>query len=150
MKHAVIILTLIGGSFAFGQSESRVEKKYERYENGELKEDKYYVEENGRAIEGEDFEMPEFEEMQDKMKVKHAEMEQRMQEMQQRADQTMQKAQQDMDLRMKEMEQRMNEMRQRMDSRMEEMQKIQPSQSPQASPPSKNSGPTPPRTTFQT
>lgn len=90
MKHAILILALIGGSFAFGQSESRVEKKYERYENGELKEDKYYLEENGRAIAGEDFDMPEFAEMEAKMAAKQAEMEQRMQEMQNRQQQMQQ------------------------------------------------------------
>jgi ElaB/YqjD/DUF883 family membrane-anchored ribosome-binding protein len=148
MKHAIIILTLFGGSFAFGQSESRVEKKFERYENGELKEDKYYLEENGRAIEGEDFEMPEFEEIQGRMEVKHAEMEQRMQEMQQRADQMMQKARQDMEQRMNEMQQGMNQMQQEMDMKMQQQK---PGQSPQMTPPANNnSTPNSLGTTFQT
>lgn len=146
MKHAILILALIGGSFAFGQSESRVEKKYERYENGELKEDKYYLEENGRAIAGEDFDMPEFAEMEAKMAAKQAEMEQRMQEMQQRSEQMMQKAQSDMDLRMQEMDQRMQEMQ----NRQQQMQQQQPSQTPQMAPPANNATPNNLGTTFQT
>lgn len=153
MKHAILIFALLGGSVAFAQSESRVEKKFERYENGELKEDKYYLEENGRAIAGEDFDMPEFQEMQAKMDAKQAEMQQRMQEMQSRADQMMEKAQRDMDQRMQEMQQRMNEMQQRMDQRMNQMQQQQPAQSPQlpqATPPVNNSALSNLGTTFQT
>ncbi len=152
MKHAILLLALIGGSFAFGQSESRIEKKYERYENGELKEDKYYLEENGQVIAGEDFDMPEIDEMQAKMDAKQAEMQQRMQEMQMRSEQMMQKAQQEMDQRMQEMQKRMSEMQQRMDMRMQEMQQHQPGQSPQMTPPAtnNNSAPNSLGTTFQT
>jgi septin family protein len=147
MKHAFLILTLVGGSFAFGQSESRVEMKYERYENGELKEDKYYLEENGQVIAGEDFDTPEFLEMEAKMAAKRLEMDQRMQDMQMKADQMMQKARQDMDLRMQKMQQRMNQMQQEMDMKMQQQK---PAQSPQMAPPANNSTPNSLGTTFQT
>ena len=147
MKSTILILAIFGVSFAFGQTESRTEKKYQRYENGELKEDKYYLEENGRVIAGEDFDMPEFAEMEAKMEAKRLEMDQRMQDMQYRADEMMQKAQQSMDLRMQEMQQRMNRMRQEMDIKMQEMQ---PSQSTQIQPQNGNATPNSLGATFQT
>mmetsp|Transcript_16731 Transcript_16731/g.19358 ORF Transcript_16731/g.19358 Transcript_16731/m.19358 type:complete len:148 (-) Transcript_16731:91-534(-) len=147
MKHAFLILALVGGSIAFGQSESRVEKKYERYENGELKEDKYYLEENGQVIAGEDFDTPEFAEMQAKMDAKRLEMDQRMQDMQIKADQMMQKARQDMDLRIQEMQQRMNKMQKEMDIKMQQQQ---PAKSPQIAAPANNSAPNSLGATFQT
>lgn len=106
------MIVLISSSMAFGQSESRVEKKCERYENGELIEDKYYLEKNGQVIAGEDFSTPELDQMQAKFASRQAEMELRMQEMQERSDAMMRKAQQNMNLRMEEMQQRMNEMQQ--------------------------------------
>jgi len=147
MKTVLIILGLVGSSFVFGQEESRVEKKYERYENGELIEDKYYLEENGRAIAGEDFEMPELDEMQAKMAVRQAEMEQRMQKMQQEANERMDKARLDMDKRMNEMQQRMNQMQREMDLKMQEHQQMQ---APQLESPKQNSAPKRLGTTYQT
>lgn len=147
MKSAILILALLGVSYAFGQTESRTEKKYQRYENGELKEDKYYLEENGRVVQGEDFNTPEFSQMQADMDAKRLEMDQRMQKMQRNADQMMQKARQDMDSRMQEMQQRMNKMQQEMDLKMKEQK---PAQSPQVSPPAGNSAPSSLGSTYQT
>jgi len=146
MKSTILIFALFGAAFAFGQTESRTEKKYQRYENGELKEDKYYLEENGRVVEGKDFDMPEFAQMEAQMAAKQAEMNERMESMERRADEMMQKAQRNMDLRMKEMEQRMNQMRQEMDLKMQEMQ---PSQLPETKPQS-GAAPNALGTTFQT
>lgn len=147
MKTVLIILGLVGSSFAFGQEESRVEKKYERYENGELIEDKYYLEENGRAIAGEDFEMPEFDEMQTQISARQASMEQRMQEMQRKADERMEKARLDLDKRMNEMQQRMNQMQRDIELKMQEQQHLQ---APQMESPLQNSTPNGLGTTFQT
>lgn len=147
MKSAILILALFGVSFAFGQTESRTEKKLQRYENGELIEDKYYLEENGRVIEGEDFDTPEFQEMEAKMAAKRLEMDQRMQDMQRQADEMMQKSQSSMDQRMQEMQQRMNTMQQEMNLKMQEMQ---PSKAPQMAPQNGSSAPSSLGTTFQT
>jgi len=109
MKNLTVILFVFSIGLLSAQSTSKKEKKYQRYENGELVEDKYYLEKDGKAIEGTDFEMPE-------MDIKMAEMEQRMKTMQ--SDMSLR-----MESRMSEMNKRMEEMQQRSLKMQEEMQK---------------------------
>ncbi len=99
----VIVLCFVGSVHA--QTETRTEKKFQRFENGELVEDNYYLEENGRVIEGQDFEMPEMDQMQTDMDVKMAEMQQRMAEMNRRMEEMKRrsiKMQEEMELKMYE------------------------------------------------
>jgi len=97
-----IIFFSIGGIYA--QSSSEIDKRYQRYENGELVEDNHYLERDGRALQGSDFEMPE---MESRMNEKQARMEKRMDE-----------RMSDMNERMEEMKQRSARMREDMHKRM--------------------------------
>ena len=123
MKHlaAILCLGLIG--FAQAQSTSRDVEIYERYENGELVEQRQSATENGVPIKDFDFEKAKRE-----MQLKSAEMEQKMDEMKIRMEQKMSEMQRSMDSRKKEMQQRMSdfekrseEMHKRMDQRMKEI-----------------------------
>ena len=97
-----IIFFSIGGIYA--QSSSEIDKRYQRYENGELVEDNHYLERDGRALQGSDFEMPE---MESRMNEKQARMEKRMDE-----------HMEEMNKRMEEMKQRSARMREDMHKRM--------------------------------
>ena len=89
MKSIILIAAVLSFGYLNAQSESKVEKKYERYENGELIEDQYYLEKDGKAIKGNDFEMPSFEDFSLKMDSKMAEMTARMDQMRMEMDQRM-------------------------------------------------------------
>ena len=99
------------GSLCAQESQSKKEKKYQRYENGELVENKYYLERDGQAIKGTDFEMP-------KMDIKMSEMESRMKDMQKKMDLKMKSSLLDMDSRIEGMMQRCDKMQQDMRNRM--------------------------------
>ena len=102
MKNIAVFIMIfsIGGIYA--QSSSEIEKRYQRYENGELVEDNYYLERDGRALEGTDFEMPE---MNSRMNERQASLERKMEE------------------RMLDMNKRMEEMKQRSARMQEDMHK---------------------------
>lgn len=108
MKLKLLFVSFCFVGIANAQTESRVEKKFQHFENGELVEDRYYLEENGQVLQGQDFEMPKNALGNSNMEAKMAEMTQRMNEMQQKMEQ-----------RMTEMENRMSEMRQRSERLME-------------------------------
>ena len=116
MKHLALFAVLLFGGMAFAQvdSHSEIEKKYERYENGELIEDKYYLERDGKRIAGEDFEMPE-------MDIKMAEMDARMNKMQRDMDVRVAEMQSRMDAKMKEIQSRQKQMQLDIEKRIEEM-----------------------------
>jgi TolA-binding protein len=121
MKNLVLLLMVFSiGSLCAQESHSKKEKKYQRYENGELIEDKYYLERDGQAIEGTDFAMPEMDikmaEMKDRMKD-------RMKDMQERMDMRMKSKTLDMNNRMEEMMQRSNKMQEDMMKRMNDTNK---------------------------
>ncbi len=119
---AIVCVGLVG--FANAQSTSKDVEVYERYENGELVEQRQSATENGKPIENFDFE-----EMKRKMLAKSAEMDTKLKEMEARMKERSAKMSLDMDKRMKQMEQRMadmekrsEEMHQRMDQRMKEVE----------------------------
>lgn len=58
MKSLILTALLFSTSLAIAQSSSQIEKKYERYENGKLVEHHYYLEQDGRVVAGEDFNIP--------------------------------------------------------------------------------------------
>ena len=124
MKHLSLIAILFCSGLLFAQEEShsKKEKKYQRYENGELVEDKYYLEKDGARVAGEDFEMPE-------MDLKMAEMEKRMDNMRLDMDTRMKSRMSDMDKRMEEMMERsqkmQDDMMKRMDNSMKDMDRSQ-------------------------
>lgn len=120
MKILITLIALSCIGMASAQTESRTEKKYQRYENGELIEDQYYLEENGRVIAGQDFEVPDFD-------VQMQAMESRMAEMQVRMDSIMSVNQQRMELRMQEMNQRVQKMQQEMELKLQQIQQDAPS-----------------------
>lgn len=116
MKNLALIAILFCGGFVFSQSESRSEreKSYQRYENGELIEDKYYLERDGERIAGQDFEMPD-------MDVKMAEMEARMNQMQQNMDVRMKSMTDRMNVRMSEIQNRSRQMQIDIQNKIKEM-----------------------------
>jgi hypothetical protein len=118
MKHLALFAAILVGGLAFAQndSHSEIEKKYQRFENGELVENEYYLERDGKRIAGRDFDMPE-------MDVKMAEMETRMNEMQQNMDVRMSDMKSRMDAKMKEIQLKQQQMQFKIQERMEEMQK---------------------------
>lgn len=121
MKNLAVALFVVCAGCVFGQdnseSSSHKEKSFQRYENGELVEDKYYLEKDGQRVAGEDFAMPDMDAkmqgrmnaMQSKMSTmmdsRMSEMNNRMEEMQLRT----QKMQADMMKRMQESQQKMNQ-----------------------------------------
>jgi TolA-binding protein len=114
MKHlaAILCLGLIG--FAQAQSTSRDVEIYERYENGELVEQRQSATENGVPMKDFDFEKAKRD-----IQLKSTEMEGKMEEMQNRMEQKMSEMQRSMDSRKKEMQQRMSDF----EKRSEEMHK---------------------------
>jgi DNA anti-recombination protein RmuC len=118
---AIVCLGFIG--FAQAQSTSRDVEIYERYENGELVEQRQSATENGVPIKNFDFEKAKRE-----MQLKSAGLEQKMGEMQSRMELKLQEMEGKMKLKRQEMEQRMSdfekrseEMHKKMDQRMKEM-----------------------------
>jgi septin family protein len=116
MKNLATILCVGIIGFTQAQSTSKDVEIYERYENGELVEQRQSATENGVQIKEFDFEKAKRE-----MQLKSAKMEEK-------ADQMMRKAKQSMDVKMKEMEQKMSDfekrsedMHKRMDQKMKEM-----------------------------
>lgn len=138
MKYAFLTIALCCFASVNAQNESRTEKKFQRFENGELIEDKYYLEENGRTVEGTDFEMPEMSQMQHDMDAKMAEMQQRMNEMQQNSNEMMRTRMQDMDRRMEEMKQRSIKMLEEMELKMNKSRSPEPNQARPSNPPNGN------------
>lgn len=133
MKNLAVLLFVfcVGGLNA--QSSTQKEKTYQRYENGELVENKYYLEQDGRAIAGTDFEMPEFSMGSFNMdfEAKSAEMEQRMKEIQSKTNKMMATRMSDMNKRMEEMQARTKKMQMDMQRRMDKsMQDMQHSKKP--------------------
>lgn len=118
---AIFCLGMIG--FAQAQSTSRDVEIYERYENGELVEQRQSATENGVPIENFDFEKAKRD-----MQLKSAEMEQKMEGMQKRMELKLEEMQNKMQLKQQEMQQRMSdfekrsdEMHKKMDQRMKEI-----------------------------
>lgn len=118
MKKLATILCFGIIGFAQAQSTSRDVEIYERYENGELVEQRQSATENGVPIKDFDFEKAKRD-----IKLKYAEKTRNMEE-------RMQKAQQSMDLKVQEMKQKMadfekrsEEMHKRMDQKMKEIEK---------------------------
>lgn len=138
MKYAFLSFALFFITSVNAQNESRTEKKFQRFENGELIEDKYYMEENGRVVEGNDFDLPEMNQMQHDMDSKMAEMQLRMNEMQQNSNEMMRTRMQDMDRRMEEMKQRSIQMQNEMELNRNKSGSPEPSQAPSINPPSSN------------
>lgn len=131
MKHLSLIALLFCAGIAFGQeSSSKKEKKYQRYENGELVEDKYYLERDGKRVAGEDFEMPE-------MDKKMAEMEKRMNEIQRDMDLRMKSQMESINKRMEEIQKRSRKMQEDMLRRMESTPSAPFESSPAPSSPTK-------------
>ena len=118
MKSSVFIAAICLCGVVNAQSESKTQKKFERFENGELIEEKYYLEENGEVIQGEDFDIPELHAKEQEMEAKMAEMDHRMKKMQQKSEEIMRIRMKEMDQRMKEMQQRSIQMRQEMELKM--------------------------------
>lgn len=112
MRGVILIAAVLSFGYLNAHSESRLEKKYERYENGELVEDQYYLEQNGKVISGRDFEMPNFDKLSVKMDAKMAEMNALMENMQAKFDQ-----------KRVEMEQRMSEMKKRSEIMQKDMER---------------------------
>lgn len=122
MKYWVagICLSVLG--VANAQSTDQKIEFYERYENGELVEQRKSATENGKPIENFDFE-----EVKRKMVLKSAELDVKMKEMETRFEERLTQMSFDMDERKQAMEQRMadfekrsEEFHKRMDQRMKE------------------------------
>lgn len=101
MKNLATILCVGIIGFTQAQSTSKDVEIYERYENGELVEQRQSATENGVPIKDFDFEKAKRE-----MQLKSAKMEEK-------AEQMMRKAKQSMDVKMKEMEQKMSDFEKR-------------------------------------
>jgi hypothetical protein len=117
---AIICFGIVG--FAQAQSTSRDVEIYERYENGELVEQRQSATENGVPIK--DFD---FEKLKEEMLQKSENMEKKMEEMSARFEEKRKEFSASIDEKMKSMEQRMadfekrsEEMHQQMDARMRE------------------------------
>ncbi|MFK7787284.1 MAG: hypothetical protein AB8B56_19330 [Crocinitomicaceae bacterium] len=124
MKQLAAIICFGVFGCAQAQSTSRDVEMYERYENGELVEQRQSATENGVPIK--DFD---FEKLKQEMVQKSDQMDQRMEEMSARFEQKRKEFSASMDEKMKAMEQRMTdfekrseEMHQKMDARMNEME----------------------------
>lgn len=124
MKQLAAIICFGVFGFAQAQSTSTDVEIYERYENGELVEQRQSATENGVPIK--DFD---FEKLKREMLQKSDQMEQKMGEMSARFEQKRKEFSASMDERVKAMEQRMadfekrsEEMHQKMDARMKEME----------------------------
>ena len=118
----IVCLGIIG--FAQAQTTEKEVEIYERYENGELVEQRQSATENGKPIK--DFD---FEEAKREMQLKSAKLEEKMKEMEGRFEETRQRMEASMQEKMQQMEKRMadfekksEEMHQRMDQRMKEME----------------------------
>lgn len=124
MKKLTTIVCL--GIIGFAQAQTTVKEVeiYERYENGELVEQRQSATENGEPIK--DFD---FEQAKRQMQLKSAKLEGKMKEMGDRFEETRQRMEASMQKKMTQMEKRMadferksEEMHQRMDQRMKEME----------------------------
>ncbi len=116
MKQVATILCIGIIGFAQAQSTSKDVEIYERYENGELVEQRQSATENGTPIK--DFD---FEKVKRDMQLKSAEMEVKLQEMSDRFEQSRKKMEISMEKRMTDFEKRSEEIHKRMDQRMKEM-----------------------------
>lgn len=128
MKNLATILCVGIIGFAQAQSTSRDVEIYERYENGELVEQRQSATENGVPIENFDF---------DKLKrdfqLKFAGMDQKMEEMQRKMDlkaKEMDKKIQDFEKRSQEMQQRMEQKMNEMDSKSNQIQNSEKKKAP--------------------
>lgn len=111
---AIVCMGMIG--FVQAQSTSTDVEIYERYENGELVEQRQSATENGVPIENFDFEQAKRD-----MDLKTGDMDKRMQDMLKQSELKMDEMMQRMDQKMKEFENRTQEMQQRMELKMKEM-----------------------------
>lgn len=116
MKHLATILCVGIFGFTQAQSTSKDVEIYERYENGELVEQRQSATENGVPIENFDFEK-EKREMQLKSAGMQESMEKKMEEMKRKMDGKMKEMKQ----KMADFEKRSEEMHKQMDERMKEM-----------------------------
>lgn len=124
MKQLVTILCFGIVGFAQAQSSEKEVEIYERYENGELVEQRQSATENGEPIKNFDFEKAKRD-----MQLKSANLEQKMEEMTIRFEQKRKEMARSMDKKMDAMKQRMSdfekrseEFHQKMDQRMKEME----------------------------
>ena len=124
MKQLATILCLGIIGFAQAQSTSKDVEIYERYENGELVEQRQSATENGVPIKDFDFEKAKRE-----MQSKSAEMEKKMDDMKSRMEEKRREIEISMESRMKDMEKRMSdfekrseEMHKKMDKKLEKME----------------------------
>lgn len=98
------------------QTTSREVEIVERYENGNLVEQRQSATENGVPIENFDFESAKRE-----MQLKSGDMEQKMEQMRIQSEQRMNEMMKQMDQKMQDFERRSNEMQRSMDQRMNEI-----------------------------
>ena len=111
---AIVCMGMMG--FVQAQSTSTDVEIYERYENGELVEQRQSATENGVPIENFDFDAAKRD-----MDLKTSDMTKRMDEMVKQSEQKMEEMMQRMDQKMKEFENRTQEMQQHMEQKMKEM-----------------------------
>lgn len=127
MKYLIAIACAGISGLAVAQSTSRDVEIYERYENGELVEQRQSATENGKPMENVDFE-----ELKQKMVAKSNELDVKLKEMELRFEERQTKMSLDMEKRMEQMEERMadfqnrsEKMHERMDQRLKEMESKQ-------------------------
>lgn len=111
---AIVCVGFLGNFQA--QTTSRDVEIFERYENGELVEQRQSATENGEPIENFDFEQAKRD-----MEMKTGDLEKRMEEMRQESVQRMEEMKQQMDQKTQEFEKRTQEMQQQMKLKMKEM-----------------------------
>lgn len=115
MKHLATILCVGIFGFANAQSTSRDIEMYERYENGELVEQRQSATENGIPIENFDFEKAKRE-----MRLKSAEFNAKSDELMRKAEESMDERMKEMERKMADFEKRSEEMHRQMEQRMKE------------------------------
>lgn len=120
MKYLIAIACIGLSGLAVAQSTSRDVEIYERYENGELVEQRQSATENGKPIENFDFE-----ELKRKMVAKSNELDAKLKEMEMRFEERQAKMSLDMEKRMADFQKRSEKMHERMDQRLKEMESKQ-------------------------
>lgn len=153
MKKGIIVLCLASVGFVNAQSTSREIETYERWENGELVEERSSAKENGKPIENFDFDAWKQERQLSAdssnssvdFESKKQEMDQRMKEMQAKSEVFFEKKKAEMEIKMNELKKRTDKMELDMQKRMKEhSQKVEQEKSQEAAPkkPSIQSKPT--------
>ena len=124
----MIVLCLMTGGYVSSQSTSREIETYERWENGELVEERSNAKENGKPIENFDFEAwkqerqlpPDSSKVSFDFESKKHEMAQRMKEMQVKSNAFFEKKKAEMEIKMNEFHKRVDKMECDIEKRIKE------------------------------